>query len=361
MYSQTIFLAAITQGILLLLLIALIYAWLDKKNKLSSRNKLIISFLLLCLFFINWEMSLHSWKVHPTTYAPNAKAFWTASPDFDNPNNDFNDKNAIIFDHDHLYAKPADTYRIIFMGDSQTISDLKKVYTDFTYPKLVEQKALASNLKAPNGKKLEIINAGISGYTSYQGYLILSTYLINLEPDLVIPAFGYHEASPAIFSDKDALPENRKIWSLRELLYKSEIYLLFRNCSLHIQANIADQRGTSWKHRNFRVSIPDYKYNLSRFIKLGEEKNFRIIFITEPYHYDTDYQRTKPYRIAEKEVAAKLDVPIIDACEVFKKFTPHELDECFEINDMVHFRRPGAEKMADIVLEGLIDNGILTK
>ncbi|MCR5661754.1 MAG: hypothetical protein K6G50_06465 [bacterium] len=306
-------------------------------------------------------MSLHSWNAHPGAYAPNPRAFWTASFAFDRNIKKTKKFKSIIFDKDYLYKKPDNTYRIIFMGDSQAISDLKQVYTFYTYPKLVEQKAKAQNLKAPEGKNLEIINAGISGYTSYQGYLILSSYLLDLEPDLVMPAFGYHEASPAITADKDAFPENKYLWKIRSTLYKSEIFLLFRNLSLHLQAEIADKGGNSVKHRTCRVTIPDFKKNLKRFITLGNEHNFRVIFITEPYHYYKDYQRTKPYRIAEKEVAAKLDVPVIDACEKFRDFSSKELDEFFEINDMVHFRRPGAEKMADIVLEGLIDNGILTK
>ncbi len=361
MHSQPIFIAAIIQGALLLILIALIYAWLDNKNKLQGKNKYIVSFSLLCLFFINWEMSLHSWNTHPGAYAPNPRAFWTASFVFDRDIDKTKNFRSIIFDKEYLYKKPEDTYRIMFMGDSQTISDLQFVYTDYTYPKLVEQKAKALNLKAPNGKKLEVINAGISGYTSYQGYLILSSYLLDLEPDLVMPAFGYHEASPAITSDKDAFPDNKYIWQIRSALYKSEIFLLFRNLSLHIQADIADKGGLSLQHRTPRATVPDFKKNLKRYITLGAEHNFRIIFITEPFHYIHDYNRTAQYRKAEKEIAAKNHVPVIDACEKFKEFSPQELDECFEINDMVHFRRPGAEKMADIVLQGLIDNGILTK
>lgn len=361
MHSQPVFIAAMIQGILLLILIALIYSWIDRKKKLSGIKKIFVSFLLICLFFINWEWLLHSWNVHPGAYAPNPRAFWTASFEFDRDPKKGKNFKKIIFDKKYLYKKPENTYRIMFMGDSQAISDLQKVYTDYTYPKLVEKKAKSLNLKAPGNKKLEIINAAISGYTAYQGYLILSSYLLDLEPDLVMPAFGYHEASPAITSDQEAFPENEHLFQLRSILYQSEIFLLFRNLSLHIQANRADNAGTLTKHRTHRATIPCFKRNLRRFVTLGAENNFRVIFITEPYHYPKDYERTQSYRKAEKELAAKINVPVIDACEKFREFTPAELDEFFEIDDMVHFRRPGAEKMADIVLQGLIDNGILSK
>lgn len=71
--------------------------------------------------------------------------------------------------------KPPQVYRILFLGDSVLAQNPGLV--DYTRERLLQQ------------GKIEVINAGIPGYTTYQELMFLKTYLLATSPDLVI--LGY--------------------------------------------------------------------------------------------------------------------------------------------------------------------------
>lgn len=57
------------------------------------------------------------------------------------------------------------------------------------------------------GREIEVLNAGIHGYTSYQGLAQLKYRLVRYQPDLVIVQFGINDLSDAVgYPDKDQHP-----------------------------------------------------------------------------------------------------------------------------------------------------------
>jgi len=78
-----------------------------------------------------------------------------------------------------LKRKPDDVFRIIVLGDSQTVSVPKEA----TYAEVL-QKLL--NRNELNGKRVEVHNAGAPGHSHYQYYLALDQRLKQYNPDLVI-------------------------------------------------------------------------------------------------------------------------------------------------------------------------------
>ncbi len=89
-----------------------------------------------------------------------------------------------------VYArpKPAGVLRIIVLGGSTVAGDYSDAPTD-TLPS-----HLAGLLKtAAGGKSIELINAGISGFSSAQELLYLLTELVSYQPDLVIAYDGWND------------------------------------------------------------------------------------------------------------------------------------------------------------------------
>lgn len=90
-------------------------------------------------------------------------------------------------DHEIAIPKPPGELRILFMGDSCTFGvGLRHVqgYVHRTEKHLAE---LFPDIR------IECINAGVPGYSLYQGWLRLTTECLAYEPDVVVLAFGWND------------------------------------------------------------------------------------------------------------------------------------------------------------------------
>jgi len=85
--------------------------------------------------------------------------------------------------------KPADTYRIVGLGDSCVFG--LGIAEDAAVYGAVFAQALAPSL-AP--RRVEWVNAGVSGYSSLQGLRLLERLGPTLQPDLVIACFGLNDS-----------------------------------------------------------------------------------------------------------------------------------------------------------------------
>lgn len=89
-------------------------------------------------------------------------------------------------DHEIPLQKPAGETRILFLGDSCTFG--YGVAHDKTFVQTVESLA-----KKMTSGPVECINAGVPGYTLFQGYRRLATQGLSLQPDLVVLNFGWND------------------------------------------------------------------------------------------------------------------------------------------------------------------------
>jgi lysophospholipase L1-like esterase len=90
-------------------------------------------------------------------------------------------------DHEIPPEKPPGQTRILFLGDSCTFG--YGVAHDATFVEVVE-----SLLKGATGKPVECINAGVPGYSLFQGYRYLITEGLQYQPDLVVLTFGWNDS-----------------------------------------------------------------------------------------------------------------------------------------------------------------------
>jgi hypothetical protein len=80
-------------------------------------------------------------------------------------------------------VKPADTYRILMLGDSFTMG--KGVEDELTFSVLLEQ-ALNGEANACPGKTIEVLNGGVDSYAPVLSLIQLTRDLHTLSPDMVI-------------------------------------------------------------------------------------------------------------------------------------------------------------------------------
>ena len=87
-------------------------------------------------------------------------------------------------DREHSKSKPPDTIRVAVVGDSY--SEAMHVDLDQTFWKVAEQNL--QNCPDLGGKKIEVLNFGVSGYGTAQEFLMLHQRVWQYSPDVVLLA-----------------------------------------------------------------------------------------------------------------------------------------------------------------------------
>jgi lysophospholipase L1-like esterase len=220
----------------------------------------------------------------------------------------------------HLTEKDKNTFRIISLGDSVTwgwpIENPEDVY-----PAILET---VLNEYRPE-RRYEVINAGVVGWTSFQGLACFKKYLLRYHPDLVLISFGPNdcidnEDEGLLWTDKEywsrinSLNKNFTVTRLLNYLDRIRLYRGLKRFISYLKI-----RNTSYEP-NYRVPLEDFKENLEEFIRVGEENNIKVLFMYVVYNplnpdaADID----KYYRVMEA-VAKENRIGIVDTITLFEK------------------------------------------
>ena len=126
--------------------------------------------------------------------------------------------------NEYSLKKPARTFRILMLGDS--FVEGYGVPAGDTFSTILERKL------GSDGKKIEVINAGVTGYSPILEYLYLKNYGLEFSPDLVVMNFSMTDFYDEIaFKNKLLIPEDKlegklpinvQIWK-KEKLFQEEI------------------------------------------------------------------------------------------------------------------------------------------
>jgi len=90
-------------------------------------------------------------------------------------------------DREYPREKGAGVFRVVCIGDSRVFG--LGLPADETYPKQLEKMLRGKAL----GFAVEVINAGVPGYTSREGVALVGEILPAFAPDLVIASFGHND------------------------------------------------------------------------------------------------------------------------------------------------------------------------
>ena len=186
-------------------------------------------------------------------------------------------------------AKPADVTRIVVLGDSRTMAE--GVPFDEIYPRRLERLLREAN----PGRKFEVINGGVSGYSSHQGRALLEEKLLAYEPDYVTVLFGIND------QDRDQKVSDREKADIYDSWLTTLRGLSNRSMLIYSLRRQVDQlRGWAFGKTPVRsvvydsddpkrrVSFAEYRENLTAIADLGVAHGFEPIFLivpTSPYAY----------------------------------------------------------------------------
>jgi len=232
-------------------------------------------------------------------------------------------------------VKELETTRIFAIGDSNTLG--WPGHDAPNWPMYLEQ------ILNSNGHPSVVVNAGVYGYTSFQGLRRFKEALA-FHPDLVLISFGCNDAMRVTLSDADFASRRVRKKNWDQLLMSARVGQLL--------LAIADSLPWGQKdHLLPRVSLDEYKANLEEIIRISRERGIRTVLLTRPFTGPSPTQWwwknfAHEYNDATIATGAQAGVPVVDIYTYFK-----DCSDCFV--DEAHFTEKALRQMATLIYEAI--------
>ena len=289
-----------------------------------------------------------------TTLVPDEFLFWKLAP---GPG-----VNSMGFPGDEIeMPKPADTYRILFLGNSCTWQG---------YPTGVKL-FLEWDAAGKSQRRFDAVSLAVPGYTSYQGRIVAERLAGQVDPDLAVIYYGWNDhwlAYGAVDSEKKARAAHAAPTSgwLSRTFAKSRLLQGLAK----LRASLG--RGENRPLDRPRVSPEEYRENLRAIVGLMKGWGVPVLMITAPTSHpqlgvpsflidkrfvpDADYaiRVHRSYNSIVRDVARETGAELVDL-EADWAYRP-DLDKVF-LGDGIHFTSWGnaliAREIADRVAQRL--------
>jgi lysophospholipase L1-like esterase len=260
--------------------------------------------------------------------------------------------------------KPKETFRIATIGGSTT-------YTEFvgkdknTYPARLEYE-----LKKKGYSNVEVVNAGVPGYTSWESLINFEFRVLDLDPDMVIIYQNVNDVharlvDPALYRGDNS--GYRKPWDVPETPWYEHISIV--RVILRLTGHSENIRGIESltqlkapvhgkyrsKSRRLKKNRPVYyERNIQNMIAIAKANGVRVLLATWAYNGEKhDYISRDYYQkaVAEhneimKSLGRKHHVPVYDFAD---EMPGAECRKCWK--DGRHVTRQGAAKKARLFAE----------
>jgi lysophospholipase L1-like esterase len=264
---------------------------------MTSSRKTIYAVAMVLVFFGVLELSLRvvgfsdhaddtrfvlnpEWD-YPEIFLKDHELFWKFRPDQVIASGFFVEGEYHINRHglrgpDFSPQKSPGTYRIICLGNSCTFG--WRVGESDVYPRRLE--AILDE-SAPDGS-WEVINAGVTGYSSLQGLRFLRREVLKWEPNLLI--FNYcwndHWAGAQDIADKDQQLPAQWVLNIQNLLGRTFTYRLVK----YLVFSIKKPTPADFSRTNpvYRVGLEDFRKNLSGMIATARGHDIPLVLLTAP-------------------------------------------------------------------------------
>jgi lysophospholipase L1-like esterase len=229
------------------------------------------------------------------------------------------------------------TLRIFALGDSNTFG--WDVDDGVNWPAQLQQ------LFASSRPETEVINAGVWGYTSYQG-LRRFHELLPYKPDIVLVSFGANDAHQVAVSDVAYVGRHDRIESLSRATKRSRLAQLM----VHGWDLVATMTNAAGSLRP-RVALDEFTANLREMIRTGRDRQVQVVLLTRPFvgaSADPSSWKTyaPSYNAATLALAREENVLVVDIHAAFR-------DQPDMFDDESHFGVGGHTRAAQIIYEAL--------
>jgi len=248
------------------------------------------------------------WKRSGMTYHVSINSRGTRGPEFD------------------AVKKPG-ARRVVLMGDSITFG------WDVDYAESYAHLLGVFLSRAMGEGAVQVVNAGIPGYTSHQGVLQFRQWIRDLNPDVLVFAFSHNDeidvrfnasAEAKTLSDAEMMPRDMGPYAFRQALLDARPGLVqrLRSTALYewIRGQVAGAVGSDNpmpaaepdpEAVKRRVSAKEFGNNLLEMGELTRERGMDLVFLLIG-------SKREEYGRAADEAAEHLGVPVIDMQPVFE-------------------------------------------
>ena len=242
--------------------------------------------------------------------------------------------------HEIPEAKPAGEVRVLFLGDSCTFG-----FGSLDGESFVAQAEARLAARQPQART-ECINAGVPGYSLFQGWRWLESRGLDYHPDLVVATFGWND--DRAWADRSDLQhwERKQAANpppgLRQSLLANRIW--------EMAARLRDRTPTRGKQ--VRVPPEEFREILERARRTLGERGIEMRVMVWPMRRDLAGLPPTPYQEILREFGAKHGGICIDPLPVFRRaLETHGPDDLFI--DQGHVRPLGNQLVAEAVVEAI--------
>ena len=363
--------------------------------RMPSKTEIILPVFSILLTFFLLEFGARLWLRYLTTpeqydryvlfTSIDAKDYaWTPHPYlsyFPTPNYEKGQTfhNSLGYRNEEFpLEKPSDVFRIVALGGSSTY-DVSIKDNDDTFTAQLEEL-----LKEDYGyQDVQVINAGVSGYNSWEILVNLEFRVLDLDPDLVIIYEGTNDVharmvEPSAYRGDDL--GRRQAWQAPRVAiweHSALLRILSRAMNITRQVSVDDFVSAptymSWPFESrliegnldpaeiLKENPPIYfRRNLENMIAIAKEHDVQILFSTwahspnlNDYASEGYYQQGfRENNDVVKEVALSHDIPFFDFAGVMPQ-------EAIYWADGRHVNEAGALMKARLFAEYIHDQGLM--
>ncbi len=245
--------------------------------------------------------------------------------------------------------KPPGVFRILCFGDSNTDGPAEGSWPELLHRRLAERE---------EGVAVEVLNAGVAGYSSHQGLLRFRELAGRFEPDLVVVSFGWNDATPVSHrADHEFDPPGPATVLATRVLIRFDFFRVLLQLARRPTEPGAGPRST------LRVPIDRYRGNLARFASEARAQGSEIVFLTRPYrepatpgHWPAEWMSGVPrYNQALIAFGAAEGASVIDVHTRLAAGHPERFA------DASHWNAAGREAMAQLLDKELSPRSVATR
>ncbi|HND30099.1 MAG TPA: GDSL-type esterase/lipase family protein [Myxococcota bacterium] len=210
----------------------------------------------------------------------------------------------------HAEEKTAGTFRVMTLGCSTTFG--WGVDDEASWPARLE------TILQEGGHKVEVVNGGQPGYSSFQGLWLWQQTLRRYQPDLVIFSYIVQDSRKVSYSDhSQAILQGNADFLKQNLLYRSLLYQWSLNQINGWRIESKDRAQTE-----FRVPLVEYKDNIRAMLKNTQDVGAKMMLFGFPLEREG---YTGEHRRILHAAADVLELPIYDPQPEFERITSQQV------------------------------------
>lgn len=221
-------------------------------------------------------------------------------------------------DHEIVSPKPAGETRVLFLGASPTYGT--GVLLEQCFVEVAERRLNA----AFPGERIECINAGVPGYSLFQGWRRLETEGWSYEPDLVVLEFGAGDIQ--VWDDRGDAEYHAELARRRPpgpLVWSRFCRLLWE------RMRPRPEQG----ERRPRLVATEFRQLLVEAMQAAKRRGVALLFIAWPsrtHVLATEGERHTPFQELMLRFAVNQDLPAVDLLPVFEELCrAHPVEQVF--------------------------------